>query len=296
MTSMQRIPFDHIRSRVLGADFYPFKPGGKVGPRLPYAHSFIYITEGRGTVTLEGTTYEAEPRDLFYIEPSMEHSYAADPQQPMVHASVYVDLLWDSTSKPVGDKRLNCYSHAAYDPGLCAARVAFEEEIRLPVRTRVPQHSDWMEAYKSVIRSFEKRNPWSLIELRSLFEQFLTGFARFLAHPYEPSDPRIRRIIDWMNGHLKDAFHLSSWSRSLQLSEAYLYELFRAETGYSPQHYFLRRRLEQAKAELRETNDSVTSIAERLGFASIHYFSRQFTRVQQESPQQYRKRIRSYEA
>ncbi|UUZ86741.1 helix-turn-helix domain-containing protein [Paenibacillus sp. P26] len=66
--------------------------------------------------------------------------------------------------------------------------------------------------------------------------------------------------------------------------------------GLQPAALLYARRLEQAKTELRETDDSVTAISERLGFSSLHYFSRQFAKVQQESPQQYRKRIRGYEA
>lgn len=290
------ISFDQIRSRILGADFYTFRPGLRVGPRLPYAHSFIYIVSGRGRVKVDGTAFEAGPLDLFYIEPGAEHSYTADAADPMVHASVYADLLWDTTPKPKGDKQLNCYSPSAFAPELCAARVRFREDIHLPVKTTAPNHAEWMEDFLSVIRNFERNDPWGPVELRARFEGFLTGYARFLAHPFDPNDPRIRKMIEWMNAHVQSDFRLSAWARSLQLSEAYLYELFRKETGYSPQHYFMRCRLEQAKTELRETDDSVTAISERLGFSSLHYFSRQFAKVQQESPQQYRKRIRSYEA
>ncbi|WP_186445547.1 AraC family transcriptional regulator [Paenibacillus cremeus] len=291
---IQHIAFHDIRSRVLGADVYPFRPRAKIGPRLPYAHTFIYIKSGRGMLTIGQSEHRAEPHDLFYIEPGTVHSFAADSQDPMVHASVYVDLLWSTTPKLKGDKRLNEYRFEAYDPELSVDKVRFTTPPTLvfPAKIVVPAQAEWLDAYLSVIREFESVEATAPIRLRSLFEAFLTGFVHFLAHPFEPNDPRIRTIITWMQTHLTDVFRPAEWAATLNLSEAYVYELFRKETGDSPQQYFMRCRLEQAKTELRETNLSVTHIAEKLGFASVHYFSRQFSAHMDESPNQYRRRIR----
>ncbi|CAG7629092.1 HTH-type transcriptional activator RhaR [Paenibacillus solanacearum] len=281
-----------IRTRILGADVYPFRPKAKIGPRLNYAYTFIYIRSGGGYLHIDGQPYRAHTRDLFCLEPGTPHAFAADEHDPMVHASVYADLLWDSSPKQKGDKRLNEYRFAAYDPGLSAGRIRFTDGFALPAQTAIPAGADWMEPFLAVIRHFDSQEIGSAIRLRALFESFLTGLARFLAHPYLPTDPRIRKMIDWMNGNLHASFQLADWADTLRLSEAYLYELFRKETGTSPGQYFMLRKLEQAKTELRETNRSVTLIADKLGFASVHYFSRQFTGHFGESPNRYRKRIR----
>ena len=52
-------------------------------------------------------------------------------------------------------------------------------------------------------------------------------------------------------------------------------------------HYFLTLKIEKAKQMLRQTDMNCTQIAERLGFSSIHYFSRLFKRLTGLSPQQY---------
>ncbi|MDF2722615.1 MAG: AraC family transcriptional regulator [Paenibacillus sp.] len=288
----RRIAFNDIRSRILGADVYPFRPNASNGPRLNYAHTFIYIKSGGGLVTIDGNTYSAAPRDLFYIEPGTMHTFASDPHDPMVHASVYADLVWDSSPKLKGDKALNEYRFENYSPLLSADRVNFTDGIELPVHIAIPAAVDWLDDYLAVISHFDSRTIGDAVQLRTFFESFLTGYVRYLANPFLPSDPRIRKMIDWMHTRLHEPFRLADWASSLQLSQPYLYELFRNETGVSPGEFFMRRRLEHAKTELRETNRSVTSIAERLGFASVHYFSRQFARHYEESPNQYRKRIR----
>ncbi|CAG7657895.1 helix-turn-helix domain-containing protein [Paenibacillus allorhizosphaerae] len=288
----RHIAFNDIRTRILGADFYPFRPKAKIGPRLNYAYTFIYIRSGSGFLVIDGKEYRAETRDLFCIEPGTPHAFAADEHDPMVHASVYADLLWDSTPKQKGDKRLNEYRFASYKPQLSADRVRFTDGIVLPAQTSIPAGADWLEPFLAVIRHFDSQEIGSAIRLRSLFESFVTGFARFLAYPFLPSDLRIRKMIDWMKSNLHESFQLADWAGTLQLSQPYLYELFRKETGTSPGQYFMLRKLEQAKTELRETNRSVTLIADKLGFASVHYFSRQFSGHFGESPNQYRKRMR----
>ncbi|WP_164545760.1 AraC family transcriptional regulator [Paenibacillus albus] len=290
--------FEDIRSRIVGAGIYPFRPSEIVTPRLPYAHSFVYIKSGKGIVTIDGNEYQAKPHDLFYFEPGIVHSYIADSEEPMVHASVYVDLLWNTSPKLKGDKGLNEHRLEKYDPQLSTARIKFIAEPETPVQwppavqTSIPAQADWLEAFLSVIHHFDSNDFSTAIWLRSLFETFLVGFVRFLAHPYVPTDPRIRRIIAWMQTNMTSDFQPAVWANSFHISEAYLYELFRKETGNSPQQYFMSFRLEQAKTELRETNLSVTDIADKLGFSSVHYFSRQFSKHLHESPNQYRKRVR----
>lgn len=52
-------------------------------------------------------------------------------------------------------------------------------------------------------------------------------------------------------------------------------------------------RIKEAKALLRENTLTVTEISEKVGFNSIHYFSRQFKKTVGQSPMEYAKSIRS---
>lgn len=291
-TPTVQIQFSEIRSHVLGVDYCPFRPGAANGPRISYTHVFIYIKSGRGTIQIDGITYEATERSLFYIQPGITHAFHADATDPMVHASLYIDLLWNSTPKQKGDLCLNCYETKAYQPRLSAVMVQFKEGILIPTKTNIPPNAKWIESFLAVIDHFDYRGIDTEIRLRSLFEAFFSDFIHYLAHPFAPTDPRIRKLIYWMEEHIYTTFSTADWAEQLLISQAYLYELFHKETGVSPQYYFNSCKLAQAKKELRETNQSVTSIAERLGFATIHYFSRQFSSHYLESPNQYRKRIR----
>jgi AraC-like DNA-binding protein len=289
-----QIQFSEIRSHVLGADYCLFRPGEKNGPRISYTHLFIYIKSGLGTLTIDGVLYEAAARSLFYIQPGVTHTFHAYAADPLVLASVYVDLLWNSTPKLKGDLTLNCYKTEDYQPQLSVSDIQFMEDIILPTKIIIPVNTKWIETLLAVIDHFDYRGVDSEIRLRSLFEAFLSDYIHYLAHPFAPSDPRICKLIHWMEEQVYDTISIAEWAGQLAISQAYLYELFHKETGVSPQYYYNSCKLAQAKKELRETNQSVTSIAEKLGFATIHYFSRQFSNHYLESPSQFRKRIRGY--
>lgn len=264
--------------------------------RFAYVHSFTYVTSGRGQMTLGGETYNAEPYDLFYMEPGTVHSFHADSQHPMVHASVYADLLSPSTPKQKGDPQLNTYDLQTIDWRLCAARVTFKEGIVLPARSKVPHNVDWIDSLLEVIKLFPEPFLGTDILLRARFEAFLIPYMQYTLQP-SPAfyDPRIAKLVRWLEETGEDRIPIAEWADRLGISTAYLYELFRKQTGTSPQAYELKVKLDRAKAYLRETDLPITEIARRLGFSSLHYFTRQFSKQMQETASHYRSRFRLHE-
>ena len=62
-------------------------------------------------------------------------------------------------------------------------------------------------------------------------------------------------------------------------------------TGMGAVHYFQVLRMKEAKRLIRESDLSITGIAEKLGFSGIHHFSRVFRKVTGMTPTQYAKSI-----
>ncbi|WP_238327432.1 helix-turn-helix domain-containing protein [Paenibacillus gorillae] len=72
------------------------------------------------------------------------------------------------------------------------------------------------------------------------------------------------------------------------MSRAHFFELFRQSTGSSPIQYMHRFRIGRAKEDLLHTTLTITEIAEKYHFSSVHYFSRLFHKVTGHSPARYR--------
>lgn len=71
-------------------------------------------------------------------------------------------------------------------------------------------------------------------------------------------------------------------------SPAYLSRRFSEEVGTSLIDYLTVYRLEKAKHLLSTTLYSISEIAEKTGFNSLHYFSSQFKKKENITPKQYR--------
>lgn len=77
----------------------------------------------------------------------------------------------------------------------------------------------------------------------------------------------------------------------LGISENYLSRLFRQELGLTLVDYINRYRVNIARHLLRETNETITHVAQQVGFDDSAYFSRVFTRYVGRSPRAYRREV-----
>lgn len=82
---------------------------------------------------------------------------------------------------------------------------------------------------------------------------------------------------------------VSQLATDMNMSANYMSDLLRKETGKSAQELIHQQLLEKAKYLLLNTDDSVASIAYRLGFEYPQYFSRLFKQKISLSPQEFRK-------
>ena len=99
----------------------------------------------------------------------------------------------------------------------------------------------------------------------------------------------VRRYIE---NHFKENLTLDQLAGLAHLNKYYLAHAFQREFGVSPINYLISRRIEESRFLLRETDHSISQIAQILGFSSLSYFSQTFRRLEGVSPVEYRRRRR----
>lgn len=106
-----------------------------------------------------------------------------------------------------------------------------------------------------------------------------------------PSLPgyKIRRVTELMANHIADEFNLDQLAEYAGLSKFYFHRLFKNATGMSPTRYYAMLRLTEAKRLLRETDDSIASIALEVGYANPSHFAQFFRKETMLSPSDYRR-------
>lgn len=101
---------------------------------------------------------------------------------------------------------------------------------------------------------------------------------------------RLLRAKDRMDAASHEEWSVRRLARVSGVSEAHFARSFKEAFGIPPHRYLLTRRLERAKALLRDTDLSITEIAFEAGWNSLGTFGRTFCDVAGESPGEFRQR------
>ena len=102
-------------------------------------------------------------------------------------------------------------------------------------------------------------------------------------------DKRLRQLIQTVVSRPEDEWNIEKMTALANLSRAQLMRLFKQQTGISPHAFVNLIRLRQAAVLLRQTADSVLSVALNVGFQSETHFGKAFKKQYGISPGQYRK-------
>lgn len=99
------------------------------------------------------------------------------------------------------------------------------------------------------------------------------------------------KIITCMEENLeKKNVSLTLLAEQMEMNPAYISQLFKKELGIGYHAYLNEMRVERAKKYLTESDESVTVIAEKVGFGDYRVFTKVFKSIVGETPSQFRKR------
>jgi AraC-like DNA-binding protein len=101
---------------------------------------------------------------------------------------------------------------------------------------------------------------------------------------------RLRRARDLMDREYASPLDVAALARTALMSTAHFSRQFRTAYGETPYAYLMTRRIERAKALLRQGDQSVTDVCLAVGCTSLGSFSARFTQVVGETPTAYRAR------
>ena len=115
--------------------------------------------------------------------------------------------------------------------------------------------------------------------------------SRFLAEASSGNDT-YNRIVRYMEEHLGERMTIDRICRDNLVGRSQLQKLFRDTKGCGVIEFFSMMKIDTAKQMIRDTQLNFPQIADRLGYSSIHYFSRQFKQITTMTPSEYATSIR----
>ena len=101
----------------------------------------------------------------------------------------------------------------------------------------------------------------------------------------------LEEILFYIQNHLMEPLPIDQICNHFSVSRSSLQNLFRNNLNTSPKHYINEAKLSLSRVLIKKGEYTISEISNRLGFTSIHYFSRRFTTRYGVTPSEYAKKI-----
>lgn len=102
----------------------------------------------------------------------------------------------------------------------------------------------------------------------------------------------LEQVMDYLAARLDCQLALKQVCQDNLVGRSQLQKLFHTHTGGGVMEYFAGLKIQAARRMIREGRLNFTQIAARLGFQSVHYFSRRFRQMTGMSPSEYARSVK----
>ncbi len=221
-----------------------------------------HLTAGSLFVTAAGAPYEFRWRTLT-LEPF-------EVVRVLISLPLFNEALEDVFGANAAHARLRDLS-GFEDPHLVPLLKNLWEEAKRPVSSRL-----FVRGIAQAIAIHLARNYTALTDAVRVESSSLPGF-------------KLRRVTDWMTEHLAEEFSLSRLAEQADMSEFHFNRLFKRATGVPPSQYQIKLRIEKARCLLRETDETVLTVANEVGYLNPSYFAQLFRKETGMTPSEYRR-------
>ncbi len=233
-------------------------------------HILIYCTDGAGQLKLMGQEIPVSRGELIVIPANHAHQYESAEENPW---SIY----WLHIKGNLADDFVEMVTKGKTSFN---TTVKFSEER---IRMFNIMYSTLEHGYSADNLGFINMTLWYFLSSFAYPEAFL--------QPYSVTEKDAIDIsIEFMQQNLDMALTLNELAAEVHISPSHYSSLFRKKTGYPPLEYFNHIKIQKACQYLQFTNLQVKEIAYKLGINDPSYFSRFFTNVMGQSPNDYRSR------
>lgn len=143
-------------------------------------------------------------------------------------------------------------------------------------------------SFESLIHSTVSENAErSPEDMRRFAESNFDSFMEKLNEKNSKTDP-VEKAIVYIESHFREPIDREQIAEAISISPNYLSKLFAEKTGANMREFINKRRVEEAKRLLINTNETVSTIAYMVGYDTLAYFSSVFKKLTGKSPVEWR--------
>ena len=251
----------------------------------------VFIADGTGRFEIAGKSYDVTPGDLYWIPPDTPH-FMQGFAPGMICPYVHFDLIyrpsvshWDFTI-PGGMcdlSELKPLMHPPLPHGLLRNLVG---QIRTATNKRVGG------LINDICDEALHAQPFAFLRMSGLLTIIVAEILRGLqglGDYHSRHIPALEKAADFLTKNSHKDISVEQAAEIAQLSESYFRTLFTTYYACCPRKYLRRTRINNSKLLMVQGTMNISQIAKKVGFATIHSFTRAFKGEEGITPTQYSK-------
>lgn len=264
-------------------------------PQIPYplhTHDFyelVIVSSGSGIHFTDDAEYRVLPGDVFVIESGYPHGYRDTEDLHLYNLIFDQQLLQrmflDIRQMPGYQAIFNIEPRYRETHGFSSRLRLGPEELNFA--------TERLEHMTKELNSKAAGTGSRALALAGFIE-LVVYFSRRYTSGMQPDQHMIIRLADaftFLEQNCDRQVSIEELLSITNMSHSSLNRAFHKAAGCSPIEYHLRLKIEKSCELLRSTGFSITMIADRCGFSDSNYYSRQFKRIMNRSPREYRSMI-----
>ena len=225
--------------------------------------SFVVPISGKVTITVDGTAYILEPGMILHVPQGAKLIKSSVERKPVQVAFV-------------------CYRILSEDP------VPSNEHFKLKVEGKERLQANIVELKKYNEQPVATAMLKCQLLFLTLLDTIMDGVRQY---DEKENDHSIEEILRFIHEHYQEQLSVTHIANLFQIERRHLAYLFKRYTGMSPLNYLTEYRIRRSKELLRQSDYSITKVAELVGFEDNLYFSRIFKKRTGYSPSAYREKV-----
>lgn len=238
---------------------------------LPHWHEnieLLYFYSGKCRCTVNGSSFDVAAGDLVIANSTEIHSF--DAKERVRYECI---LLFPAF-----------FSDVEFPSVILKNRVRGDGFVRECIEKMKAERESYTEGSDMMIKS----HAYALMAylLRCYTDERLTP------EKYGERGARKRKIneiLEYVSSHYSEKISTARLAEACYMSEEHFCRLFKRTVGKTVTGFLMEYRIEKASVLLRRTDESVTAVADSVGFDDVNYFSRSFKRIKGVTPSEYRR-------
>ena len=247
---------------------------GEITPHIQYCDEITYVISGKATVYSGEDVREVTTGDVHYIREGQYHRIVADTNENFHYYCI------------------------GFQPNISYRGLqVFQSLIQNNSSFYIKDESNIKALFDLLINEFYLRDEESNLMIHHYFCQILiqiyrlrTGKAKHTLSKSntEASNDAVFRILQYINREHIHTTSIKQIAEALSYSECYISHVFKEKMGTTIKDYLMQKKIATAAGLLKNSNMTITEIAEHLHFSSLHVFGLAFKRYMNMSASDFR--------